>query len=73
MPSRLKELLAQGKLVRVFGLGQLCHPKLVEIIALTRRLRRRLARPGARRPDAWSRSSRRPWRREPVGWTVSCG
>jgi 4-hydroxy-2-oxoheptanedioate aldolase len=34
MGARLKELLAQGKLVRVFGLGQLCHPKLVEIIGL---------------------------------------
>jgi 2-dehydro-3-deoxyglucarate aldolase/4-hydroxy-2-oxoheptanedioate aldolase len=33
--ARLKELLAQGRLVRVFGLGQLCSPKLVEIIALT--------------------------------------
>jgi 4-hydroxy-2-oxoheptanedioate aldolase len=32
MGKRLKELLAQGKLVRVFGMGQLCHPKLVEII-----------------------------------------
>src|SRR6516225_1361552 len=32
MGLRLKELLAQGKLVRVFGLGQLCHPKIVEII-----------------------------------------
>ncbi len=32
MGARLKELLAQGKLVRVFALGQLCHPKLVEII-----------------------------------------
>src|SRR6266571_4981008 len=32
MGARLKELLAQGKLVRVFGLGQLCHPKIVEMI-----------------------------------------
>ncbi len=32
MGARLKELLAQGKLVRVFGLGQLCHPKFVEIV-----------------------------------------
>jgi 2-dehydro-3-deoxyglucarate aldolase/4-hydroxy-2-oxoheptanedioate aldolase len=32
MGARLKELLGQGKLVRVFCLGQLCHPKLVEII-----------------------------------------
>src|SRR5260370_25102174 len=31
MGARLKELLAQGKLVRVFGLGQLCHPKIVEM------------------------------------------
>lgn len=34
MGARLKELLAQNKLVRVFGLGQLCHPKLVEMIGL---------------------------------------
>jgi 2-dehydro-3-deoxyglucarate aldolase/4-hydroxy-2-oxoheptanedioate aldolase len=33
MGTRLKELLAQGRLVRVFCLGQLCHPKLVEIAA----------------------------------------
>ena len=32
MGKRLKEALAQNKLVRVFGLGQLCHPKFVEII-----------------------------------------
>jgi 4-hydroxy-2-oxoheptanedioate aldolase len=32
MGRRLKELLAQGNLVRVFGIGQLCHPKIVEII-----------------------------------------
>src|SRR2546426_5573441 len=34
MGKRLKEALAQNKLVRVFGLGQLCHPKFVEIIGL---------------------------------------
>jgi 4-hydroxy-2-oxoheptanedioate aldolase len=32
MPSRLKQALASGKLVRVFGVGQLCAPKIVEII-----------------------------------------
>jgi 2-dehydro-3-deoxyglucarate aldolase/4-hydroxy-2-oxoheptanedioate aldolase len=32
MGKRLKEQLAQGKLVRVFGMGQLCHRKIVEII-----------------------------------------
>src|SRR5262245_50709495 len=32
MGSRIKQLLAEGKVVRVFGLGQLCHPKIVEII-----------------------------------------
>lgn len=32
MGRRLKELLAQNKLVRVFGMGQLCQPKLVDII-----------------------------------------
>lgn len=34
MATRLKELLAQGKLTRVFCLGHLCSPKWVEIIAL---------------------------------------
>jgi 2-dehydro-3-deoxyglucarate aldolase/4-hydroxy-2-oxoheptanedioate aldolase len=34
MGARLKQALAQGKVVYVFGLGQLCHPKLVEIIGL---------------------------------------
>ncbi len=32
MGKRLKEALAQGKLTRVFCVGQLCHPKIVEII-----------------------------------------
>jgi 2-keto-3-deoxy-L-rhamnonate aldolase RhmA len=32
MGAKLKQLLAAGKLTRVFGLGQLCHPKFVEII-----------------------------------------
>jgi 2-dehydro-3-deoxyglucarate aldolase/4-hydroxy-2-oxoheptanedioate aldolase len=34
MASRLKQALAQGSLVRVFCLGQLCHPKLVELVGL---------------------------------------
>jgi 4-hydroxy-2-oxoheptanedioate aldolase len=34
MGKRLKALLAEGKLVRVFGLGQLCHPKVIEILGL---------------------------------------
>jgi 2-keto-3-deoxy-L-rhamnonate aldolase RhmA len=34
MALRLKELLAQGKLTRVYGMGQLSHPKLVEMIGL---------------------------------------
>src|SRR5947209_9383336 len=34
MGARLRELLSQGKLVRVFGAGQLCHPKLIEIVGL---------------------------------------
>src|SRR5829696_8185157 len=34
MGAKLKELLRQGRLVRVFGLGQLCHPKIIEIIGL---------------------------------------
>ncbi|MSQ95056.1 MAG: aldolase [Gemmataceae bacterium] len=32
MGKRLKESLAQNKLVRVFGMGQMCHPKFVDII-----------------------------------------
>src|SRR5438105_15735892 len=32
MGGRLRELLSRGKLVKVFGVGQLCHAKLVEII-----------------------------------------
>ena len=32
MGTHLKRQLAAGKLVKVFGLGQLCHPKVVEII-----------------------------------------
>jgi 4-hydroxy-2-oxoheptanedioate aldolase len=34
MGTRIKELLGQGKLVKVFCLGQLCDPKLVEILGL---------------------------------------
>jgi 4-hydroxy-2-oxoheptanedioate aldolase len=34
MTGLLKELLQQGKLVRVFCLGQLCSPKFVELLAL---------------------------------------
>lgn len=32
MGTQIKKLLAQNKLVKVFGIGQLCHPKIVEII-----------------------------------------
>src|SRR5271155_1103912 len=34
MGAQLKALLAQGKLVRVFALGQLCSPKLIEIFGM---------------------------------------
>ena len=34
MAVRLRQLLAQGKLVTVFGVGQLCHPKIVEMVGL---------------------------------------
>ncbi len=34
MPSGIKRLLAEGKLVRVFSTGQLLSPKLAEIVAL---------------------------------------
>jgi 2-dehydro-3-deoxyglucarate aldolase/4-hydroxy-2-oxoheptanedioate aldolase len=33
MGTRLKALFAQDRVVKVFGLGQLCHPKLVEMVA----------------------------------------
>jgi 2-dehydro-3-deoxyglucarate aldolase/4-hydroxy-2-oxoheptanedioate aldolase len=35
MAPRLKDLLAQGKLVRVFAVGQLCSPKIVEMVGLS--------------------------------------
>lgn len=34
MASRLKQALASGRLVKVFGVGQLCHPKVVEMVGL---------------------------------------
>ena len=30
--SRLKEKLSRSELVRVFGVGQLCHPKIIEMV-----------------------------------------
>ena len=35
MAAHLKALLGQGKLIRVFGLGQLCSPKLVEMVGFS--------------------------------------
>src|SRR5262249_40428308 len=35
MAIRLKEALAANRIVRVFGLGQLCHPKLIEMVGLS--------------------------------------
>src|SRR5277367_3636386 len=29
---RIKQMLSEGKVVKVFGLGQLCSPKLIEIL-----------------------------------------
>jgi 2-dehydro-3-deoxyglucarate aldolase/4-hydroxy-2-oxoheptanedioate aldolase len=34
MPVRIKDALGEGRLLRVFGVGQLCHPKVVEIVGL---------------------------------------
>jgi 4-hydroxy-2-oxoheptanedioate aldolase len=34
MGRRLKELLAQDRLVRVFAVGQLCDPKMIEIVGM---------------------------------------
>ena len=34
MAARLKAALAEGRVTRVFGLGQLCHPKFIEIVGL---------------------------------------
>ena len=31
--AHLKALLAQDRVIKVFALGQLCNPKLVEIVA----------------------------------------
>ena len=47
---RIKQLLADGKFVRMFGVGQLFSPKLIEVIAEHGALRRDLARRRARRP-----------------------
>ena len=33
MGALLKSLLRQDRLIRVFALGQLCNPKLVELVA----------------------------------------
>ena len=34
MARRLRELLSDGKVIKVFCVGQLCHPKLVELVGL---------------------------------------
>ena len=34
MAGRMKEWLRQGQLVRVFALGHLCHPKVIEMLGL---------------------------------------
>lgn len=34
MGRRLKELLAQNKMIRVFAVGQLCDPKIIEILGM---------------------------------------
>jgi 2-keto-3-deoxy-L-rhamnonate aldolase RhmA len=34
MGKRLKDILARGKVARVFGVGQLCDPKIVEIVGI---------------------------------------
>ncbi len=34
MANRLKQLLRENKLVRVFGLGQICDPKFIDIIGM---------------------------------------
>ena len=34
MGTRIKQLLAEDKVVKVCGIGQLCHPKIVEMIGL---------------------------------------
>lgn len=33
MSTALKEALGEDRLLRVFGVGQLCHPKLIELVA----------------------------------------
>ena len=39
---RIKDALAAGEIVRLFGVGQLCSPKLVEIVAGAQGIRLRL-------------------------------
>jgi 4-hydroxy-2-oxoheptanedioate aldolase len=34
MGARLKQMLKENRLVKVFGLGQICHPKIIEILGL---------------------------------------
>ena len=34
MLKRLKQALTEDRVLRVFGLGQLCHPKLVEMVGM---------------------------------------
>ncbi len=51
MGAQLKALLAGGRVLRVFALGHLCLSEIRGNDRLARRLRRRLARPGTRRPD----------------------
>src|SRR5437764_9223826 len=34
MGKRLKEILARGQVARVFCVGQLCHPKVIENVGL---------------------------------------
>jgi 4-hydroxy-2-oxoheptanedioate aldolase len=33
MPTTLKSALKENRLLRVFGVGQLCHPKVIEMVA----------------------------------------
>ncbi|MGL4552465.1 MAG: HpcH/HpaI aldolase family protein [Gemmataceae bacterium] len=35
MPGHLKTALREGRLTKVFALGQFCHPKLVELVAFS--------------------------------------
>ena len=70
---RIKQLLADGQFVRMFGVGQLYQPEADRDRRRARRVRRPLARRRARRARHEGRSRSPRWPRGPTGWTTSSG